>query len=483
MKALLKKYKESPPVSAFFVVVFLIFAAIMLLSTHERQSSFHNDQVYFGKKAAANARDVVLSSLSNRKRFIALFVEDNKKLIQRLADNPDNDQIFELIKKQLSRYVPDLFTINITNHKAELLIDDFEGFTGALCQNDILEFVGTGSQLIRVHPNHIIYHYDVLEEFKKENKEFIFFASFNLNELQSALKHASLEGHKLLLVRDVPDMLIEITEKGGRDAIKNRLDFRLTEDEESAVLSVTKVDGTHWSVIDMLDERLVEEFNSKLVFQNIIVFLVFTLLLVVVRYFIVSNILKKNQEILDLNASLQNLLLIDGLTGLYNKAHLESHLNKEWFRTLRDKHLLTVLLIDIDYFKRYNDNYGHLEGDKCLHQVAEVLQASFKRENDFVARFGGEEFCVVLNDKSAASPEELIESMHLRFKDKSIEHNFSVTAPYITVSVGVASVVPSHEDSPNKLLDRADKALYRAKELGRNRTEYSKGTIYSISNC
>jgi len=469
---LLRKFLQTPPVTGLFLSVFLIFAAIMIWSTVERKNSFIENQHYFGKRAAINAREAVENAIISRKRFVSLFVEDNIELIRYLIDEPDNEELFQVIKEKLSRYIPDLFTINITNNQAELLIDDFEGFTGQVCLNDVLDYANTGYQKSKVHPNHILYHYDILHRFNKSDTDYIFFVSFGLNEIQSALKYSSPEGHQLMLVREIPEPLIEITDSGGRDTIKNRLDFRLTDSELDRVLSRTPVDDSDWLVLDMIDHAQIKEFTDKLILQNIIVFTIFTLLLFVVRYFIVSNILRQSQKIHDLNDSLKKLLLIDTLTGLYNKGYLETQLNKEWSRALRDKKKITVMLIDIDHFKLYNDNYGHIQGDKCLQQVSAVLRETFQRENDFAARFGGEEFCVVLNDSSAGSPEKLVEMFHQHLAESNIKHDFSGTAPYITCSVGVATIIPDHSSSPEALLKKADECLYKAKNTGRNRTVF-----------
>lgn len=474
LRRLINNYKKTPPVTSLFSAVLIIFAVIMLWSTIERKNDFINNQQYFGYKASINAREVVINALGTRKRFIQLFVDDNIELIRYLVDEPENEALFQIITQKLSRYIPDLFTINITNDKAELLIDDFDGFTGNVCLLDVLDYANTGHHSVRVHPNHILYHYDVVQRFEKGEKEFIFFASFGLDKIRSALKYASPEGHQLMLIRETPGLLIEITESGGRDTIKNRSDFRLTGQEQKQILSTTKIDGTHWFIVDMIDADVVSAYNNKLIIQNVIIFLLFTCLIIIVRYFIVSNFLKQSLKINDLNENLKELLVLDSLTGLYNKRYLEKQLFKEWSRALRDKQLVTVLLVDIDHFKLYNDNYGHIQGDKCLQQVSQVLRDVFQRENDFVARFGGEEFCVVLNDTSAESPEKLIESVHQALTKQNIEHKYSPTADYITISIGVASLLPDHSLIPENLLDLADKALYEAKKFGRNKTVYSK---------
>lgn len=471
IKKIFAHYSVTPPVSGLFFTVFIIFAAIMFWSTVERQQSFMTNQIYLGEKAALNARDAVEGALKSRERFVRLFVEDNIELIRTLVADPDNEKLFQIINEQLSRYIPGLFTINITTNNAELLISDFEGFTGAMCLNDVRVFAESGLHLTRVHPNHVLYHYDILERFDIHEKEFIFFASFGLGEIQNALKLAAPKGHQLLLTRvSSESSLIEITETGGRDTIQGRIDFRLTVDEQSRILSRTMIEGTHWALLDVIDREQIVSFNKNIIIQNVIVFVIFTLLLVVVRFFIVSKILRQSHKIHELNDELKELLLIDGLTSLYNKSYLKSQLAKEWSRALRDKKKISIILIDIDHFKLYNDNYGHMQGDMCLQEVSSVLKETFQRENDFVARFGGEEFCVVLNDQSADDPESLISRAHEHLKERDILHEFSPTANYVTVSIGVASYVPDNEATPEWLMECADRALYRAKHNGRNNT-------------
>lgn len=466
---ILAGYTEKPPVTGLFASVFIIFAAIMFWSTVERQDRFLTDQVYFGEKAAINASDAVQVALRNRKRFVELFVEDKMDLIRLLVEDPENEQLFEHIKQELSRYIPDLFTINVTNNKAQLLVTDFEGFTGNMCIADVMAFAETGLHLTRVHPNHILYHYDSLERFEIKDKSFIFFASFGLNEIENALKHASPEGHQLILSRALDDSyLIEVSKLGSRDKIEGRMDFRMNDEEKSRILSKTTIDGTQWVVLDVLDKEKVESFNRDLIKLNIIVFIIFTLILAIVRFFIVTKLIRQSRKIHDLNDGLKALLIVDGLTGLYNKGYLEDQLTKEWSRALRDGQEMTVLLIDIDHFKLYNDNYGHIQGDKCLQAVALIIMETFQRENDFASRFGGEEFCVVLNDRSALAPLALSNKVHELLKEKNIEHKFSPTADYVTFSIGIATAVPSHEYSPEWLVNKADQALYKAKHSGRN---------------
>lgn len=162
--------------------------------------------------------------------------------------------------------------------------------------------------------------------------------------------------------------------------------------------------------------------------------------------------------------------ILDGLTCIPNRRYFDEHLAKEWKRAFRYARPISLIMIDIDNFKAYNDHYGHLSGDECLRRVALLLQKGVRRPTDIVARFGGEEFAVLLPDTTLIGAKVLAELLRTEIEAASIEHAYSNVSPFVTISLGVASVVP---DSlfPELLIDYADRAMYYAKQNGRNRVE------------
>ena len=159
----------------------------------------------------------------------------------------------------------------------------------------------------------------------------------------------------------------------------------------------------------------------------------------------------------------------DSLTGLANRRFLDQILAREWARTERKgTNELSIILCDIDYFKRYNDTYGHLEGDECLRKVSKVLSDSFTRKVDLVARYGGEEFMIVLPDTSAIAAVAMAEAMRKNILALNVEHKSSPVASNITISVGVFTGGPAVSRNLNNAIQRADQALYKAKAAGRN---------------
>lgn len=166
---------------------------------------------------------------------------------------------------------------------------------------------------------------------------------------------------------------------------------------------------------------------------------------------------------------LNDLAERDGLTGLYNRRRYDKDVERLWRQSRRDQSQLTLLLVDIDHFKAFNDLYGHQAGDDALKRVAEVIAGCAQRPLDFAARFGGEEFAVVLYGPAQDFGREIPETLRQSVEALSIPHAESTTGPWLTVSVGVAIVSPGTERSLAGAIQLADEALYQAKEDGRNR--------------
>jgi len=179
---------------------------------------------------------------------------------------------------------------------------------------------------------------------------------------------------------------------------------------------------------------------------------------------------ESQRELMRANLELERLTRIDGLTGLGNRRYFDEYLAAEWKRCQRTQSPLSVLMIDVDHFKRYNDAYGHLAGDDVLKQVARVIQESSTRSTDLAARFGGEEFVVILTGVPQDGASHVAERMVQGVRDLNIAHG----ADRVTISVGVATAWPDSEGDPARLVNAADLALFRAKNEGRNRLVFAE---------
>ena len=165
---------------------------------------------------------------------------------------------------------------------------------------------------------------------------------------------------------------------------------------------------------------------------------------------------------------LERVAMIDVLTDIPNRRALENSIKRECFRARRDKTLLSVLMIDVDHFKAFNDTYGHGAGDECLRTVAKTLEANLQRAGDMVGRYGGEEFVVVLPDCDQAGASVVAEKIRNHVEMLKIPNKNSQVLSTVTISVGLASSFCTEEDTWKKMLSEADKALYEAKNNGRN---------------
>jgi diguanylate cyclase (GGDEF)-like protein len=167
--------------------------------------------------------------------------------------------------------------------------------------------------------------------------------------------------------------------------------------------------------------------------------------------------------------------LTDGLTGVKNRRGFDEQLSKEYLRTLRENYnhnkavCMSLILLDVDQFKCFNDQYGHLEGDHCLQQIARVLDQEIKRPGDFVARYGGEEFVILLPDTSLKVAALIAERLRIAVENLNIPHALSNVSSVVTISLGVYSIIPTEQTSTDLFIISTDKALYEAKAAGRNR--------------
>jgi diguanylate cyclase (GGDEF)-like protein len=177
------------------------------------------------------------------------------------------------------------------------------------------------------------------------------------------------------------------------------------------------------------------------------------------------------QKLEDANRTLRQLSSLDGLTGVANRRNFDESLMKEWRRGIRRKTHLALMMIDVDFFKSYNDAYGHLKGDECLKRVAMALANSVRRPTDLVARYGGEEFVVVLPETPIEGAATVAEALRDKIEALRIMHAHSKVSDHVTISLGVASTIPTNDSIPTVLIVAADQALYQAKQEGRNRVK------------
>ena len=204
--------------------------------------------------------------------------------------------------------------------------------------------------------------------------------------------------------------------------------------------------------------------------QGSLVIALFVLLLQGLYIFrpMIHTIELEKEKLIKLKEELERQASIDGLTGVPNRRQLDKYVQQELARSLREKTPLAIIMADIDYFKAYNDLYGHLAGDECLKQVAQALTEAVRRPTDLVARYGGEEFAIVLPNTDFSGMTLIAEACRKKVENLTISHNGSLVSGVVTISLGVTGL-NGVQGNIGSLFAAADSALYKAKKSGRNK--------------
>ncbi|NTV45123.1 MAG: diguanylate cyclase [Chlorobiales bacterium] len=285
--------------------------------------------------------------------------------------------------------------------------------------------------------------------------------------VKTAMAHTAAKGINISLI-DItspakPDTIYIY--KAGGDIFRESMTYR------KELLHET---GRQWIIVACPSEWYVADRRSFLPYVIFILGITFTISATTIsiwslrRTHIVEQMVQeRTKELNETNTKLRLLSKTDGLTGISNRRFLDEYLERAWKSEIRNQGTFSILMIDIDHFKQFNDHYGHLAGDECLKTVAQALAPLMHRPSDLFARYGGEEFIVVLPDTNDAYTiaercREAVWALH-------IPHKYSAVSNQVTISIGIGIDVPAVGSTPDALIHKADEALYRAKREGRNR--------------
>jgi diguanylate cyclase (GGDEF)-like protein len=183
---------------------------------------------------------------------------------------------------------------------------------------------------------------------------------------------------------------------------------------------------------------------------------------------LITQMRVRNQLLIKQQADLlRSIALNDGLTGIANRRKFDANLETQWQHCQRNAQPLSLLMLDVDFFKRYNDHYGHQQGDICLQEIARTLEESLQRPLDLAARYGGEEFALILPHTDMKGASYIADKILLNVQNLGLEHQTSDAADWVTLSIGAATITPTAAANPTQLLSAADQQLYLAKSAGR----------------
>jgi len=270
---------------SFIVLTPLVISLILIWVGYVRIHEFVANQ----KRIAHSSIDILSEDIGNiideNQRLVKIFSEDDIELIAKLAASPEDLKLRELLHKRIKRFFPHSFAFTIADSKGNPLLDDFDGYVGDICINDMRKMIATKKFAVRIHPNPYVYHYDTMATWEYKEKRGIFFVSFAPETIAHLMRAASPAGHQLMLLIKDEDYLMEITEKGARNTTI-REDYRLTAGEKARILDMTPVRDSMWHLADLADPGLFAKFRIRtyrtygsIIFAIVLIAVVFSIVL------------------------------------------------------------------------------------------------------------------------------------------------------------------------------------------------------------
>jgi diguanylate cyclase (GGDEF)-like protein len=479
--------------TASVVVVLLVISVTLVYVAKSNIEEFRDEQIKLAGFAARNTEALLHLYVAELHRSIELFFNDNHQEFLALLNKDTRFRARATLQQKLHRQLADAVVFTLADATGQPLLNDDESVIGDVCRENMRLFasdpVGIAAQL-RMHSDKLDGHFDVLSLAPISNEEeAILLVAFKAHRIALYLNLLQPPGHSLFLAKTGSKGQIEIAASGPPQ--RYRLKHELTAAETSRIMFSEHVDATAWDVIDVIDFEMLQREKWRIIRQSILLFAAFlcggVFFLVVIRCQkdmkrgvlnelepyrrqLEEQIRNRTAALEAANERLQHLSLSDGLTGIANRRHFDHVLARELRRALRESAPLSLLLIDIDYFKKYNDAVGHLAGDDALKKIAHAIQNEFQRGADLAARYGGEEFAVILPNATAREAFKQAERVRQIVDKLNIKHPDSDITDHVTISVGVSSLDTDQYKTTDELIDEADTALYRSKSEGRNQS-------------
>ena len=274
-------------------ILLVIFAFILFNFFHDRNNDFIHYQQSMGILATHKVANEVNNILAYKKKLLEAFLEDHEPLLEDIANNIDDDELYEELNEKLKRYFYDYFTSSLASDKGYLLRFSF-GDIGRVCISDMKTYIETDVPKIRIHPNVTMYHYDILVPLALKGKKYLFICSFTSDEIASLLDTSAPINHNLLIVDKTQDFLIEITKKGSRDTSDLHGNLNLSEKEQKHILASKNIVGTYWHVVDSYNQSFFDKNKQMLIKDYLMMFFSFAIVLILMGWYILHNIKKIN---------------------------------------------------------------------------------------------------------------------------------------------------------------------------------------------
>jgi len=467
-------------------LLILLTTLIAVLVFHQTVQLFHQRQHLQAEMLAQNTASAIRNTITDHQRILKAFAQDHLQALEKLVSNPDDETLNQRLHRLLESYMPGLFGLSIVDGRSgEFIIQEdlFSGQIDRVCIEDTHNLIIHGRHPIRVHPNPFRYHYDLVIPFDLHQKErYYLFASYSLEPFIKLLRQHQLPGHTLYVALKTPrGWLIELTAEGSRKKLYEAGEDVFLRPDAQQHLIIAPVPKTEWVVIDRPDPAVMARFKRKSA-VHILAFWAFTVLAIMLFTLSLrrrmAQLLRQQahlnavlHELEEKNAQLARQAHTDGLTGLANRRAFDEALQREWYRNARNRSPLSLIMLDIDHFKLWNDSLGHLKGDEILRRLAATLRQQVRRHSDLIARYGGEELAILLPETDHDAACKLAERIRAAVEALQIR-NRVIPRGQLTVSIGVCTCIPDPDlPADPTLIACADEALYRAKTNGRNRVE------------
>ena len=454
-----------PPLYAVFTwVLAVVLVAIFGLQAQDAWNNINTQQITEARRSARFVVQGITRELGEQRRMMALFTRLNEAKIRNLLKNPQAEQSHQALHEAVTDFFPDAFAFTLADPSGKPLIDDFDGLVGDVCRNNIIHFAHQGhGQPLFIHPHPEVYHFDLMMPFG----DHIFFISLRPDNLIRWLRENAALDQQLFLVKE-QTRLIELGARGSR--LELGRDFQLSEEEEASLLLRLPIPDTLWRLVVLPDMNQVRQ-QQRGVITSFMVRSIGILILTALMLWLLGRQGKQRRQAEAEIQDLAQLSYTDPLTGLPNRRALDQTLNREWHWMQRTDEPLSLMMVDIDHFKNYNDHHGHPQGDHAIRTVAQALAKVAIRPRDLVGRFGGEEFLVILPNTESQAANHVASYMHKAIHDLNLPHGASPASSQVSVSIGIVTANRNATESPAQLLEQADKALYAAKASGRNTTK------------